>query len=211
MSAQRMLPSGSTETVRIDGGMTGDQIRDYHSGLPLRQPHIVPVGWIEQTGRDDPQIRIAIIDPILNIIQEMVDHRDRDDMPDILRCLNNLESDPHDLFILENRATAVPRVDGGVDLEDEVIIPAGMAVASIINPGDDTPGDRDPPAAGRKSIDQYQRTQLRDLLIKRQRGGVLEERGVEDVDQRQVTVMSDKRDHSPVGGAALLFLNLQIL
>ncbi len=190
--------------------MSLEQRTRRHTGLTFRQAGVFPVGRIEEVDGDDPQIGVAVVEAVLDILEEMTDHGDRDHVADVLRGLDPLKDDPDDLPIPQGRAPGVARVDGGVDLNHQVIITGGMGIKGVIDPGDHPAGDRDPPSPGREAVGLDQRAERGDLAVKIEVGSVGKEFRVEDFDQGQVAVVPDMGNHRPVRGAAVLLLNLQI-
>ena len=70
-----------------------------------------------------------------DVVDEVADDRSGDHVADVLGdgARVSLESHPDDLFILEDGATAVAGVDGGVDLDGEVVIDGRMAVGPEVD------------------------------------------------------------------------------
>lgn len=127
----------------VVGGALGDDIGDENSFTVGR--HVVGLahGWVEKGEGVDADVHVVIVGPVFDILEEAVYHWCGDNIANIVGLRVPLKSDSNDFAILDHRSAGVSRVDGGVDLNDEVGICPGVAVAAEINPGDHALGYRE--------------------------------------------------------------------
>ena len=86
---------------------------------------------------------------VLDILEEVFDHRRRDHVADILRDIaaEALEGDADDFAVLHDRSAGVARIDRRIDLDREMGIHHRVRVSAEIDAGDDAARDRKAVAA----------------------------------------------------------------
>ena len=102
--------------------------------------------------RLDPRVREAVVAAVLEVREEVPDDRDGDEEAHVVGAREALEGDAHHPAVLDHRAAAVARVDGGVGLHDEVRVGAAVHVPARLDARDDAGGRGDVLPAEREAV-----------------------------------------------------------
>jgi hypothetical protein len=80
------------------------------------------------------EVRVGIVCPVLDVLEETPDHGSGNDVSGVVRLAQALEGDADHLAVLKHRAAGVSRVDGGIDLHDEVRVRPRVRVGLEVDP-----------------------------------------------------------------------------
>jgi hypothetical protein len=80
------------------------------------QTQIPPIPGILQRHNPDPRHRKPIVTPVLDVLQEMINDRRRNEKSGVLQSWNPHERHPHHPVILQHRPSTVTRIDRRVRL-----------------------------------------------------------------------------------------------
>ena len=216
-SPSRIVPSSATALPSTDsstspsfddalGGAAGRHAVDGDSRAAGRQAALAPIGRRQQRRGGEPRVGEAVVAAVLQVGEEVVDDRDRDEEAHVVGARKALERDADDLAVLHHRSAAVAGVDRGVGLDHEVLVGAAVDVAARLDARDDARGRGDVLSAERKAVGVDARAGARQRP-EAQRLQALRERGIVDPQHREVAVVArrlDRRDvrASPGRGAA---------
>ncbi len=154
----------------------------------------MPLRRVLQFRVSDPEIDVAIVVPILDVLQETPNHRRRNHVGHPLRDVAAvaLESHAHHLARLEHRAAAVPGIDLRADLDREVRVGRGVGVKIEIDPRHDAGGDRHPLAADRITVGRDRRFE-RGNPAELQRLHPFPEGRVRHLDEREIAIVRHEK------------------
>ncbi len=170
----------------------------HHPALPLGQTPFAAVDRREERCRLEARVGEAVVPPVLEIGQEVPDHRHRDEEAHVVEAGVALEGHPDHVPLLHDRSPAVPGGDGGVRLHHEVRVDAAVHVASRLHAGDDAGGGGDVLAAEREAIGLHAAPRVRDVA-QGQRPQALGEGGGFHAQHRQVAVVAPRLHRGHVG------------
>mmetsp|Transcript_23197 Transcript_23197/g.50708 ORF Transcript_23197/g.50708 Transcript_23197/m.50708 type:complete len:294 (-) Transcript_23197:1188-2069(-) len=112
--------------------------------IPLGQLQIVSHGFVFQPRIAHPQTNDAGMLPVLAyVFQKVQNDRYRNHVPNVLGVLQRLKGNTDHLSggCIDDRSTAVPPVDGGIDLDGQQVGTGALGVFRRFDAGNDALGD----------------------------------------------------------------------
>ena len=126
--------------------------RDQHSALIVLHAEVAPVADVFQGVGKRAQRGKSVISAVFDVLKKMPDNGNGYHESDIVGIRAGLKGHTDDPAVLNDRASAVPRIDGRVGLYHEKRYVAHMGVFPDLDSGDDAFGDGYAAAANRIAV-----------------------------------------------------------
>jgi len=185
------------------GGAFGVDGGDHDAEVTVfGEPECFALGWVHEGEVSDAEVDEAVVFAVFDVLEETAHDWGGDHVAGVLGDIAAvaLEGDTDDHVFLEDWAAGVAWVDGGIDLDGEVLIGAAVGVFLVVDAADDPAGDGDAFAADGEADDLDGGVEFGNFLgdfegFDGGEGGG----GFDEFEEGEVAVVGDVFDASAVG------------
>ena len=124
-------------------GTAVENAADEHTGVGFFHAKRGALRRVEHGKIGRGEIHVAVVGPVLDILEEPSDDGCGNHVTDILRngAAESLEGHANHFAVLHDGTTTVARVDRGVDLDGQMAVDLGVAVGLEVDAGNHAGGD----------------------------------------------------------------------